>query len=97
MSRYQATYPEAEVTRDQARYELWEAARAAREALTTKLVDIIVDPVSLPEDIEKATTAMERLSLVQDSMQVPAYIKPVKRWAGGPRELDLWYWDKNSF
>jgi len=25
---------------------------------------------------------------------VPAYIAPVKRWAGGQIEIDAWYWDR---
>ena len=28
------------------------------------------------------------------NMPVPAYIAPVKRWAGGPATGDAWYWDR---
>lgn len=30
-------------------------------------------------------------------LPVPAYIAPVKRWAGGDAEMDLWYWDFPSY
>jgi len=34
---------------------------------------------------------------LRDHLPVPAYLKPVKRWAGGTPAMDLWYWDRNSF
>lgn len=44
--------------------------------------------------------ALEKWSKAHDEYErcdVPAYAMPVKRWAGGPPELDAWYWDYNSF
>lgn len=44
--------------------------------------------------------ALDRWSKAHDEYaqcDVPAYVMPVKRWAGGPPELDAWYWDYNSF
>lgn len=32
-----------------------------------------------------------------EPLPVGAYIAPVKRWAGGPPEMDAWYWDYNAF
>jgi hypothetical protein len=40
---------------------------------------------------------LESEQSIAPPLPVPAYIRPVKRWAGGPADLDAWYWDHPAY
>ncbi len=44
--------------------------------------------------VEEALVAFEAAVAEEKAAPVPAYIAPVKRWAGGPPDIDAWYWDR---
>jgi len=44
--------------------------------------------------VEEAQEEYQKAADVLQKAPVPAYIAPVKRWAGGPPESDAWYWDR---
>lgn len=43
--------------------------------------------------VEEALEAFQAAADEKQKAPVPAYIAPVKRWAGGNVDRDAWYWD----
>ncbi len=44
--------------------------------------------------VEEALKAFRAADDEEREIPIPAYIAPVKRWAGGKADLDAWYWDR---
>jgi hypothetical protein len=44
--------------------------------------------------VEEALAQFKEATEEEREAPIPAYIAPVKRWAGGPPEIDAWYWDR---
>ena len=78
--------------------------RAYIEACAQRAMPIFAghgEPVPSPEETEVAIATWNAVVANEQTMApmpVPAYIFPVKRWAGGDsRTTDNWYWDHNAF
>jgi hypothetical protein len=63
----------------------------------TPLVERMMDAESMACGITRCPCGQDTAPTSPGMLPVPAYEKPVKRWAGGPPELDAWYFDRNAF
>lgn len=101
--------PEPEVARLQRKAAQAQRMRDYVNECANRALSLITGSSAAPKELGLTTeTAEMELGLavfqaVVDCEQklglpVPAYIAPVKRWAGGPSlTTDNWYWDYNSF
>ena len=73
-------------------------AKAAWDLLR-KVDDVAIGLISEAPDINSGVAAkmldiLEATNVLREHLPIPAYIAPIKRWGGGPVEMDNWYWDR---
>lgn len=80
---------ETEVATMQQRSEQAQRARDYIEKCVSRMLH------ELFEDGATGDTPLFRAVHEHDQLPpLPGLAAPVKRWAGGPQSLDLWYWDR---
>jgi len=73
-----------------------EVARQERAALSEEIAAAFASAIALPAlEIDKGIERWAALWDARERLPVSAYISPFRRWAGGPVELDAWYWDQH--
>lgn len=80
--------------------EAAEQARAIRADIATRARAALDAADRAPFGSPEWEAAMDRwlaTDMERDNAPIAAYLQPVKRWAGGPPELDAWYWDRPSY
>jgi hypothetical protein len=79
--------------------EMQSKARAAEVAWNAlrKIDDVAIGLIAGSSTTDRHVASamqdvLDAANTLRDHLPVPAYIAPVKRWAGGPG--DNWYWDR---